>query len=71
VEGALLSTVREELATISYETGQASGPVDEPCTGGPQSQAVIGNQDTNKCKIHRGKVIKIAAAVLQQAMFKS
>jgi hypothetical protein len=58
VEGALLSTAQEELATVSYEIGQASGPADEPCTGGPQSQAVIGNQDANKCRIHRGKVTK-------------
>jgi hypothetical protein len=36
MEGALLSTMREELATVSYETGKTSGPVDEPCTGGPQ-----------------------------------
>jgi hypothetical protein len=32
VEGARLSTAREELPTISYETGQAPEPVDEPCT---------------------------------------
>jgi hypothetical protein len=24
----------------------------------PRSQAVIGNQDANKCKVHRGKVVK-------------
>jgi hypothetical protein len=33
VEGTLLSTTWEELATVSYEIGQASGPVDVPCTG--------------------------------------
>jgi hypothetical protein len=58
MEGALLSTAREELATVSYKIGQASGPVDEPCIGGPQSQAIIGNQDTNKRKIHGRKVTK-------------
>jgi hypothetical protein len=31
-EGARLSTAREELATVSYETGQASEPADEPYT---------------------------------------
>jgi hypothetical protein len=31
VEGACLSMVEEVLPTISYETGQASKPVDEPC----------------------------------------
>jgi hypothetical protein len=32
MEGTRLSTAREELPTISYETGQASEPADEPCT---------------------------------------
>jgi hypothetical protein len=32
MEGAHLSTTREELPTVSYETGQASEPADEPCT---------------------------------------
>jgi hypothetical protein len=32
MEGARLSTAREELPTVSYETGQASEPADEPCT---------------------------------------
>jgi hypothetical protein len=33
-EGTLLSTAWEELATVSYETGHASGPADVPCIGG-------------------------------------
>jgi hypothetical protein len=32
MEGARLSTAREELPTVSYEIGQASEPTDEPCT---------------------------------------
>jgi hypothetical protein len=31
VEGARLSAAEEELPTVSYETGQASEPADEPC----------------------------------------
>jgi hypothetical protein len=31
-EGARLSTPREELPTVSYDTSQASEPADEPCT---------------------------------------
>jgi hypothetical protein len=41
-----------ELPTVSYETDQALEPADEPCTGGPQSQTVIGKQDASKHKIH-------------------
>jgi hypothetical protein len=48
MEGALLSTALEELATISYETGQALETTDEPYTGGPRSHKVIGNQAAKK-----------------------
>jgi hypothetical protein len=58
MEGALLSMVLEELATVSYETGQALETMDEPCTGGPRSHEVIGNQTANRCKIHRRKMTK-------------
>jgi hypothetical protein len=58
VEGALLSTVLEELATVSYETGQALETTDEPCTGGPWSHTVIGNQTANRYKIHQRKITK-------------
>jgi hypothetical protein len=55
VEGARLSTVEEELPTISYETGQASEPADEPCKRVSQSQIDICNQGTTKHKISRKK----------------
>jgi hypothetical protein len=43
VEGALLSMALEELATVSYETGQAFEITDKSCTRGPWSYIVIGN----------------------------
>jgi hypothetical protein len=58
MEGALLSMALEELATVSYETGQALETTDEPCTGSPRSHAVIGNQTANRCKIHQRKMTK-------------
>jgi hypothetical protein len=44
MEGALLSMALEELATVSYEIGQAFESADESCTRGLQSRIVIGNQ---------------------------
>jgi hypothetical protein len=58
VEGALLSTALEELATVSYETGQAFEITDESYTGGPRSHIVIGNQIANRCRIRRRKMTK-------------
>jgi hypothetical protein len=58
VEGALLSIELEELATVSYETGQAFGITDEFCIGGPRSHIVIGNQIANKCRIRQRKMEK-------------
>jgi hypothetical protein len=58
VEGALLSTALEELATVSYEIGQAFGITDKSCTRGPQSHIVIGNQIANRCGIHQRKMTK-------------
>jgi hypothetical protein len=58
MEGALLSTVLEELATVSYETGQAFEITDESCTEGPRSHIVIGNQIANRCRIRRRKMTK-------------
>jgi hypothetical protein len=58
MEGALLSTTLEELATVSYETGQAFEITDESCTTGLQSHIVIGNQITNRCRIRQRKMTK-------------
>jgi hypothetical protein len=58
MEGALLSTALEELATVSYETGQAFEITDDYCTRGSQSCIVIGNQTANRCRIHRRKMTK-------------
>jgi hypothetical protein len=58
VEGALLSTALEELATVSYEIGQAFEIMDESCTRGPRSHLVIGNQIANRCRIRRRKMTK-------------
>jgi hypothetical protein len=58
MEGALLSTTLEELATISYETGQAFEITDESCTRGPWSYIVIGNQTANICGIRQRKMPK-------------
>jgi hypothetical protein len=38
----------EELAAVSYETGQALETTDESCTGVLQSCKDIGNQTTKK-----------------------
>jgi hypothetical protein len=58
VEGALLSTALEELATVSYETGQAFEITEESCTRGPRSYIVIGNQTANICRIRQRKMTK-------------
>jgi hypothetical protein len=58
VEGALLSMALEELATVSYETGQEFGIMDESCTRGPRSHIVIGNQIANRCRIRQRKMAK-------------
>jgi hypothetical protein len=58
MEGALLSTALEELATISYEAGQAFEITDESYTRGPRSHIVIGNQIANRCRIRQRKVTK-------------
>jgi hypothetical protein len=42
--------VLEELAIVSYKTGQALETMDEPCTGGPRSHKVIGNQAAKKMR---------------------
>jgi hypothetical protein len=58
VEGALLSTTLEELATVSYETGQAFEITDESGIRGPRSYIVIGNQTANICRICQRKMTK-------------
>jgi hypothetical protein len=58
VEGVRLSTVEEELLVVSYETGQASEPTDEPCKRGSRSQIVIYNQDATKHRISQKKVAR-------------
>jgi hypothetical protein len=58
MEGALLSMALEELANVSYKTGQAFEITDESCTRGPQSHIVIGNQIANRCRIHQRKMTK-------------
>jgi hypothetical protein len=56
MEGALLSTALEELATVSYETGQAFKITDESCTRDLRSHIVIGYQITNRCRIRQRKI---------------
>jgi hypothetical protein len=48
MEGALLSTALEELATVSYKIGQALEIMDESYTRGLWSHIVIGNQITSR-----------------------
>jgi hypothetical protein len=64
VEGALLSTALEELATVLYKIGQAFESTDESCTRGLQSCIVIGNQIETDAE-YDGET---RAAKLQQAV---
>jgi hypothetical protein len=58
MEGALLLTALEELATVSYETGQALEITEESCTRGLWSHIVIGNQITSRYIICQRRLTK-------------
>jgi hypothetical protein len=55
VEGALLSTTLEELATVSYETGQAFEITDKSCIGGPRSYIVVGTRQQTYVEYVEGR----------------
>jgi hypothetical protein len=68
-EGARLSAVEEEPPTVSYETGQASDPVEIPCKWGARSQIAIQQIKTIEHR-HLKREQQEPKAVQQLAIFR-